>query len=104
MAQGSCQYATSITATSSGGAIAFVVAGATGVALEATTIHVVNSGSSSAVYFNFTTTSGASTGDFPLRAGKELDITARKGYFTGLSYVAAVTTSSSVVCDILAFR
>lgn len=105
MSDGS-QYHTRITATTSGSqAVSFVVSGATGVSLRARNVVVKNAGSSSDVYFNFTSTSGASTGDYPIVAGATFTLTARKGaFYSGLSCIAAASTSSSVAIDILAYR
>lgn len=100
------QYATTVTVTSSGSqCVAFTVSGTTEVlALKARSIHVYNTGSSSIVYVNVTTTSGASTGDWPLRAGKDFTWTAQEGFYTGVSLLAAASTSSSVVVDVGAYR
>jgi len=96
------QYSTTITATSSGGAVAFVRADATGISLKATAVLVINDGSSNAVYFNFTTTSGATTDAYAVKAGESTSISARQGHYTGLSY--ATTGVGSVACRILATR
>lgn len=99
------QYFTQITATSASQSAVFVVAGATGIPLRARIVTVKNAGSSSDVYFNFTTTSGASTGDYRLASSGSYTLTARDGgFYTGLSVIAAASTSSSVLCDILAYR
>lgn len=102
------QYAAQITATSSsGGAVLFYVTGATGVSLKARQVYFRNAGSSSDVYVNFTSTSGGATitGCLTLETSQDIMITAPDGgYYTGLSYAAAASTSSSVACNILAIR
>jgi hypothetical protein len=103
MAQGS-QYYKSITATSDAGAVAFVCSDATGVALTARYVRVSNDGSSSAVYFNFVTTSGATTGDYPLVATSTMSIEATDGTgYTGLSYTTT-GNGASVACKVFALR
>ena len=105
MAQG-LQYSTSITATSSGGSVSFAVPGATGIELKATSVVVWNDGTSSDVYFNFTSTTGATTGDHPVKTLEYLSINApsRKGYYTGLSYVTSTSGGASVACRVFAYR
>jgi hypothetical protein len=91
VAQG-LQYDTSITATSSGGGVAFTAPGSTSIELKARRVTVINTGSSSPVYVNFTTTSGATTGDWAVNAGssERLTIEAGRGaHYTGLSYVSS---------------
>ena len=102
MAAGS-QFSTTITATSSGGAVQFVEPLATGITLNAKSVLIINDGSSNWVRVNFTTTSGASTDDWILKAGESTSITApaHAGY-TGLSYGATAVTS--VVLRVLATR
>lgn len=102
MAQGS-QYSNVITATSVGGAVAFTDDLSTGMTLNARSVLLINDGSSSAVYVNFTTTSGATTDDYPLKAGESTSINApNHGHYTGFSY--ATTGVSSVAVRILATR
>ena len=103
MAQGS-QYYKSITATSDAASVAFVCSDATGIAFSARYVRVSNDGSSSAVYFNFTTTSGASTGDYPLVAASTMSITATDGGgYTGLSYTTT-GNGASVAVKVFALR
>lgn len=102
------QYGSQITATSSSaGAVAFTVVGSPGVTLHARQVYFRNAGSSSDVYVNFTSTSGGATADgcLCLETSQDILITAPDGgHYTGLSYAAAASTSSSVVCDVLAIR
>ncbi len=83
MSQG-LQYTTTITATSSGGAVAF--------GLKALRVTVINTGSSDAVYVDVTTTSGCTTGAWAVKAGTSEGQTfiARRGYYSGLSYTTTV--------------
>lgn len=79
------QTSGSLTATSSGGAVAFGFA--------ATNLRIINTGASADVFVNVTTTSGCTTGDWPISTGSSgiLSISspdARKGY-TGFSYVSS---------------
>lgn len=102
MAQGS-QYSKVVTATSVGGAVAFTDDSATGISLKARAVLLINDGSSNAVYVNFTTTSGATTDDYPLEAGESTSISApTHGHYTGFSY--ATSGVSSVAVRILATR
>ncbi len=99
------QYSNIVTATSASAGLAFTVPGSTAsLALQAYHVEVGNiTSSSSTVFITFTTTSGASTGDWPLRPGCRKELTAPEGcYFSGLSYRAAASTSSSVALDVLA--
>jgi hypothetical protein len=96
------QYSTIVTTTSGGGGVAFVVPGATGITLKATRVTVINGGSSSAVYINFTTTSGATTSDVPVAAGTTYAIDAARGHFTGLSY--ASTDGVTIPLRVVAIR
>lgn len=102
MAQGG-QYNTEITATSSHGAVKFWAAGTTTIELLATTVLFINSGSSTQIRVDFTTTSG-STGGYPVRAGESVSISSRApgAFYTGLSYASSAV--SSVECRILAVR
>lgn len=91
MAQG-LQYTTSITATTSGGSVTFTAPGSTAIELKATRVSIVNTGTSSPVYINFTTTTGATTTDWPVIAGTSETVTVtapRGGGYTGLSYTSS---------------
>ncbi len=91
MAQG-LQYDTNITASTSGGSVSFTAPGSTSIELKARRVTVINTGTSSPVYINFTTTTGATTGDWAVNAGSSEQVTieaGRGGYYTGLSYVSS---------------
>jgi hypothetical protein len=98
------QYATSVVATSSGGGVVFVRCDAPGIPLRATSVLTINDGSSSAVYFDYTTTGGATTGAWPLRAGESASIWAKQGFYSGLSYTTTAGGAVSVSCRVLATR
>jgi hypothetical protein len=89
------QYTTRVTATSSGGSVSFVSGS---IPLKATRVEIVNTGASGEVFVNLISTTGATTGDWPIAAGTSatLVITApRGGSFTGLSYVSSGAAAPS---------
>jgi len=82
MSQG-LQLTRSTSSSTDGGGIAF--------GFNATRVTLINTGASAAVFVNFTTTSGATTGDWPVIAGSSEQVTLisqKGGYFTGLSHVS----------------
>lgn len=98
------QYATTITATSSGGAIAFTCNESTGVLLKAKSILVINDGTSTEIRFDFTSTSGLAAGaGHSVKAGESTSVTApARAFYSGLSYSSSAI--SSVAVRILATR
>jgi hypothetical protein len=120
VAQG-LQFSTALTATTSGGAVAFTSPDSTsGRELRATRVVLINAGSTSAagVHINLTTTSGASTDDFQLAPSSYTATTGvvpptpdrgvsidapRGGFFTGFSYVVS-SAGNTVPLRVVAIR
>ncbi len=103
MAWTGLQYSTTFTATTALGSVSYVSPASSTLVLKANRVTIVNTGTSSAICFNFTTTTGATTGDYAVGAGSTFTITTSRGYFTGLSYIAA-GAGASVVCNLTAIR
>ncbi len=85
------QYTSTTSSSTDGGSVSFTAPGGS-ITLRARYVRIVNTGTSSPVYVNLTTTSGATTGDWPVNAGtsETLSITAPPGgYYTGLSHVSS---------------
>ena len=65
---------------------------------------MINTGASAAVFINFSSTTGATTGDWAVNAGssEQVTIESRRGYYTGLSYVS--TGAASPPFRVIAIR
>ena len=84
------QYSTSISVTTSGNAVAF--------GINAFHVLVINDSTGAfPAYVNFTTTSGATTGDWPLKQNESTSITTTRGHYTGLSAVTSAGVTASPI-------
>ncbi len=99
------QQSMTITASSAAQGLAFVDPSATGIVLKANYVKVTNDGSSSAAYFDFTSTAASvsTTNGYALKTTESISITCPEGhYLTGLSYVSSSAAAPS--CRVLALR
>lgn len=90
MAQGG-QYSKIITASTDTAGVQFLDSMTT-MAIRARYVRIVNTGSSSPIYVNLTTTSGCTTGNgIAVIAGSSeaLTVIATRGHYSGMSYVSS---------------